>query len=212
MFETTLKFDNAAISDDANILQDIHIKNKNIAIYQRDIESLKNALDQVTQQSIECKVSGTIQEIANFLDSYFSDDLPEVKVLLDDIYGLLELFKQVTKASSFRFFLATINNNMCRKFHTDINNLRMLCTYVGPGTLWLPEEAVDHKALRAKANDIVLDKNLIQQVRTGDAVILKGALYPESEAIIHRSPTIEETGNKRLLLRIDTNESLNFWT
>ena len=45
----------------------------------------------------------------------------------------------------------------------------------------------------------------------GDIVILKGALYPESKAIIHRSPTIEETGKKRLLLRIDTNESVNFW-
>lgn len=156
-------------------------------------------------------MSGTVEEISNFLDAYFTAELPEQKILLDDILGLLELFKQVSKTSSFRLLLATINTNMCRKFHTDINNLRMLCTYVGPGTLWLPEEAINHRALRAKRSDFILDKNLIQQVDTGDALILKGALYPESKAIIHRSPTIEETGEKRLLLRIDTNESLNFW-
>ena len=33
MNETNFKFDNAVISDDANGLQDIHIKTKNIAIY-----------------------------------------------------------------------------------------------------------------------------------------------------------------------------------
>lgn len=45
----------------------------------------------------------------------------------------------------------------------------------------------------------------IQQAGTGDIVILKGALYPDGHAIMHRSPTIEEMGAARLLLRIDTN-------
>jgi hypothetical protein len=211
MIDTPLKFDNAAISDEVSILQDIHLKNKNIAVYRREIKPLKDALDQAIKQSIECKVSGTAEQISTFLNSYFTNELPEHKVLLDDILGLLELFNQVSKTSSLRLLLATINTNMCRKFHTDINNLRLLCTYVGSGTLWLPEEAINHKALRTN-KDIVLHKNLIQQVDTGDVIILKGALYPESEAIIHRSPTIEGTGEKRLLLRIDTNESVNFWT
>ncbi|MDG1433583.1 MAG: DUF1826 domain-containing protein [Saprospiraceae bacterium] len=213
MNETNFKFDNAVISDDANGLQDIHIKTKNIAIYHRQIQSLKTALDRVTEQSIEFRASGKKEEIIAALDIYFTKNFPEHRVLLDDTLNLLSLFKKVSNSSSFRFLLATINTNMCRKFHTDINNLRMLCTYAGPGTLWLPEEAVNNKAYRTGGDDkdVVLDQNLIQQVDTGDVVILKGALYPESKAIIHRSPTIEETGKKRLLLRIDTNESVNFW-
>lgn len=213
MNETNFKFDNAVISDDANGLQDIHIKTKNIAIYHRQIQSLKTALDRVTEQSIEFRASGKKEEIIAALDIYFTKNFPEHRVLLDDTLNLLSLFKKVSNSSSFRFLLATINTNMCRKFHTDINNLRMLCTYAGPGTLWLPEEAVNNKAYRIGGDDkdVVLDQNLIQQVDTGDVVILKGALYPESKAIIHRSPTIEETGKKRLLLRIDTNESVNFW-
>ena len=47
-------------------------------------------------------------------------------------------------------------------------------------------------------------------MREGDIIILKGALYPEANAILHRSPTIEENGEKRLLLRIDTYEALGF--
>jgi len=214
MVDTTLKFDNAAISNDANILQDIHIKTKNIAIYQRELEPLKNMLDQITEQSVECRASGTIKEITTSLNTYFTNELPEHKILLDDILNLLRLFEQVTKASSFRLLLATVNTNMCRKFHTDINDLRLLCTYAGPGTCWLPDEAVNQKALQKGGvnQEIVADEKLIQQVQTGEVVLLKGALYPEASPILHRSPSIEKNGEKRLLLRIDTNEFLNFLT
>lgn len=214
MLETTLKIDNAAIDDEAKILQDIHQTTKNIAIYQRQIEPLKQLLNQATKQSIECRASGTSNEIFSTLSTYFSETLPNHQPLLDDILKLLGLFEQVTKVSSFRLLLATVNTNMCRKFHTDINDLRMLCTYVGPGTLWLPNDAINEKALIKGGGNkkIVKDESQIQQVNTGDVIILKGGLYPDVNPILHRSPTIEETGEKRLLLRIDTNESANFWT
>jgi hypothetical protein len=86
----------------------------------------------------------------------------------------------------------------------------MLCTYLGQGTLWLPDEAVDPKTSRSASHELVIDAELIQQIPAGDVVILKGALYPDADPILHRSPTIEESGETRLLLRIDTNESLNF--
>ena len=95
-----------------------------------------------------------------------------------------------------------------------MNDLRMLCTYSGPGTLWLKEDNIDREALHASTDNepIALDERMIQQVRTGDLVILKGAIYPKegTKAAVHRSPAIEESGERRLLLRIDTNEFLNF--
>jgi len=133
---------------------------------------------------------------------------------LNDIETLLSIFNRITQAQSFRLLLATINTNMCRRFHTDVNDLRMLCTYSGPGTLWLTEDNVNREALETcKDNEcIVKDESKIQQAPTGSVVILKGAIYPQqgTKAIVHRSPTIEESGEKRLLLRIDTNEFLKF--
>ena len=129
--------------------------------------------------------------------------------LYEDIRQLLNLFEKITKASSFRLLLATIKTNMCRKFHTDINNLRLLCTYIGPGTLWVPDDAIDAESLRSR-KDPLIDEQKIQQVRTGDAVILKGALHPQGNPILHRSPSIEKSGEERILLRIDTNETLIF--
>ena len=205
---------NAAISNDAQILQDIHLKTKNIAIYQREVEPLKEMLTQVVERSIIYRTSGTTAEITNSLNAYFANELPEYNLLLEDILKLLGVFGQVTELSSFRLFLATVNTNMCRRFHTDINDVRMLCTYVGPGTLWAPDEAVNHKAYQKGSGneEIILDESLIQQVNTGDVVILKGALYPDATPILHRSPSIEEHGGKRLLLRIDTNTSQNLWS
>ncbi|MEM1323145.1 MAG: DUF1826 domain-containing protein [Bacteroidota bacterium] len=212
MLQVKYPYANAAIGSDGEVLQDIHLPSKNIAIYQRDITPLNKELSQIAEQPIECRAIGTSEEVLSALEDYFNNHLPKCTSLFDDISKILRLFEGTAQASSFRLLLTTVSTNMCRKFHTDVNDLRLLCTYMGPGTLWLPDEAIDEKALRTTKNDqnIVLDKQLIQQVNTGDVVILKGALYPESKAILHRSPTIEQSGEKRLLLRIDTNEFLSF--
>ncbi|MEM7104719.1 MAG: DUF1826 domain-containing protein [Bacteroidota bacterium] len=212
MIQTKHPFANAAIGSDSNVLEDIHIKSKNIAVLQRDIVALRADLNQAMKQPIEFKASGTEEDILTLLSDYFDKVIPECKALLNDISELLKLFNKTTQASSFRLLLATIDTNMCRKFHTDINDLRLLCTYVGPGTLWLPDEAIDNDALKAgkKNQEFIKDETKIQQAGTGDAVILKGALYPEANPILHRSPPIVENGEVRLLLRIDTNEFLKF--
>ncbi|MFT4761959.1 MAG: hypothetical protein ACI9XO_001048 [Paraglaciecola sp.] len=212
MVQTSYQYANAVISDDYKNLQGIHLQYKNIAIYERDIYFLKSELNLLAQQAIECRASGTIEEILSVLKAYFDNNLSECPSVLKDISEVLGLFNRTTQASSFRLLFSKVNTNMCRKFHTDINNLRLLCTYAGPGTLWVPDEAIDDRALRrnGKNHEIVRDEQQIQQVQTGDVAILKGALYPDAQPILHRSPTIEETGETRILLRIDTNEPLNF--
>ena len=214
MIHTEQTYANATIGQDSDVLQDIHLPSKNIAIYQRSIDSLKPELAELEAKTVECRASGTTEEIRSVLNDYFSSHLANCPALLDDAFALLDLFQEVTNASSFRLLLATVRTDMCRKFHTDINSLRMLCTYTGPGTLWLPDEVVDPKALRAKGNDLELgiDPRHIQQAQNGEVIILKGALYPDANPILHRSPTIEEQGGQRLLLRIDTNESQNLWS
>lgn len=215
MIQTRYPYPNAVISYNENDLQEIHVKSKNIAIFQREIEPyLSEELNEISEQLIECRAIGTIKEILSELKEYFNDHLSECHSFYDDISGLLGLFEETTQASSFRLLLTTVSTNMCRKFHTDINDLRLLCTYIGPGTLWLPDQAINQKAIQvgrvSNNEELVTDEQHIQQVRTGDVVFLKGALYPDANPILHRSPTIEENGEKRLLLRIDTNEFLIF--
>lgn len=211
MIESLVKgFYNAVIGENKSVLSGIHEENKSIAIYERNTVHLQKDIDALSQTNVEFRFGGTIEDVIAF----FSKNLETYPKLQQDVIDLIRMFGDISRADSFRVLLATINSNMCRKFHTDMNDLRLLCTYSGQGTVWLPEEAVVRESLSARGeNDsIVADAELIQQASSGDVLILKGAVYPKkgTKAIVHRSPTIEEFAEERILLRIDTNDLFNF--
>ncbi len=205
-------FENAAVVNELSDLDAIHQEEKNIAIYKRPIHAMNDEIKHLLNLGLQLRFSGSSNEILDKLIEHFDNNSISTSLLFNDIRRLLEIFKKISAAQSFRFNLLTVNSNMCRRFHTDINDLRLLCTYSGQGTYWLPEEAANRTRHHegGENESIVVKPKLIQQANTGDVLILKGALYPEARAIIHRSPSIEESAEKRLLLRIDTNESFNF--
>jgi len=185
---------------DANILEAIHQKHVNVAVYNRDVSPLEKDIQAVLAHDF--KFDLTVQLALN-----------EMSLLYRDIQHLLNQFKVITQAKQFRLFLSTVSTNMCRKFHMDYNDLRLLCTYSGPGTLWVTEDNLNRKALDAYGCNerIVVDMDNIKQAQTGAVVVLKGAKYSKrsTNGAVHRSPTIEERGERRLLLRIDTHLALS---
>ena len=188
------------------VLKNIHQNDINVAIYHRDVSVLEKEISHLLTRDIQLDSCGNIDTILDEVSKVIEQE--EHQLILKDIQNLLELFKETTSAKGFRLVLATINSNMCRKFHMDVKDLRMLCTYSGPGTLWLTEDNIDRKALEAYRDNqsIVIDDNHIQQAKTGSVLMLKGTIYPKegTKGAVHRSPTIEESGERRLLLRIDT--------
>lgn len=211
------KIENAVFAERIEQLREIHLPQKNIAILQREVSLLENEIQYVLENWSEDRLSlsGSIESILAELDSWEQSLPQKFPSLKADIFSLVKSFSDLTGSDSLRLFLGRINSNMCRRFHTDVNSLRLLCTYSGPGTMWLSNENINHKAMRQKGSDpgIALDKSKIQQVNTGEVVILKGAVYPgeNTQACVHRSPTIEEAGETRLLLRLDTNEFLRMF-
>lgn len=195
-----------------SVLESIHQKGINITIHNREVNMLEKETNALLKQGAEFTASGEVTTILNEISKGFLQN--EYPLLLKDIENLLRLFKKITGAEKFQLLLAIIDTNMCRKFHTDVNDLRMLCTYVGAGTLWLTDDNINRKELNAYGNNksIVLDENKIQQAETGSVLILKGSNYlpNNTAAVVHRSLTIEGNGEKRLLLRIDTNEFLKY--
>ncbi|GAB1856508.1 hypothetical protein MHTCC0001_13430 [Flavobacteriaceae bacterium MHTCC 0001] len=203
---------NWVIGTTPEILKNIHQNDVNITVYNRNTSTLTNEVNKLLKQDIKLKLSGNVKSIINEIAKALNPD--EYPMLLQDIEQLLCLFKNITNAGSFRLLLATINTNMCKRFHSDNNDLRMLCTYSGPGTLWLTEDNINRQALNTFKNNtsIVIDEHKIQQAKTGAVVTLKGAKYPKAKTkgAVHRSPTIEASKEKRVLLRIDNNEFSNF--
>jgi len=197
--------------DDLSGLVTIHETKINIAICQRNLPQLTNEALALTGVMGDVSLSGSPAQLIRQLE--YHPDLSGHAALQHDITMLVRQFAELTGATRLRLLLATVNTNMCRRFHTDMNDLRLLCTYTGPGTLLLPEEAADRRTLGAGGDNdnIVRDPEAIIMAGETDVVVLKGALYPKdgTKAAIHRSPTVEETGHTRLLLRIDTNAFLS---
>ncbi|PHI21732.1 hypothetical protein CEQ90_00135 [Lewinellaceae bacterium SD302] len=205
--------ENWMVDSTPRVLNGIHQSDVNIVVYERDTSALKSEVDQLLKQHNEFRGSGEIQDIMRKLSS--TVDQAIYPLIYQDIHNVLSLFAEVTKADNFRLLLAIVSTNMCSKFHTDINDLRLLCTYHGPGTLWLSDDNINYRALDNYGSEapIVLRQDDIRQVRTGDVAILKGAIYPDTKKpVIHRSPPIVADNQKRLLLRIDTNATQNLWS
>lgn len=203
---------NCVFAKNVNELAQINNEKVNIAIHNRDIYKLSDNINQLLEVNFKCELKGKKSHILNYLNNAFQQNKLSMSSLYKDISNILGSFMEISNSSEFRLTLKTVSDNMCSKFHTDINDLRLLCSYQGDGTLWLPDNIVNS----------VKDKNLsqtdweaefpemIQQVQTGALTILKGALFPGAQPIMHKSPNIEEINQKRLLLRIDTNQILNF--
>ncbi len=115
--------------------------------------------------------------------------------LSEDIADLACRFAALLSLDRLEIRLEYIRTNACRKFHADHVRARLLVTYAGPGTQWLERS----EAARVRAGDA---PRRIEQVDEGDVAILRGWLGSAGHPAFHRSPPIEGTGGRRLLLAV----------
>jgi hypothetical protein len=191
-------------------LQSIHEADYQIGVWQRELspELQHEAADLVQKELEPFRFSGTLDQLAKELPQYFILSSSSLSTSLqDDLFQLANQFRALSGAGEIRLFFGRVTGDMCRRFHTDIVSLRLLCTYYGPGTLWAPPGIVNEKYLNRGDNvQMISDEAGIQQLAVGEVGLLKGALHEQSRfgAVLHRSPSIEEFGLARLLLRVDT--------
>lgn len=171
---------------------------------------LQDGLKELLAADISVRCAGTPEEVMKTLYTHLVEKGLSESVVLQDMSRLLGTFREITGVNTFRVLLTTVHNNMCKQFHTDINDLRLLCTYWGKGTMWAAEAKGDRDAflIQEKGGHVNPHPDSIRQADAGDILILKGALYPNGQPVIHKSPAIESAGGVRLLFRIDTNERL----
>ncbi len=185
----------------------------NLAIYSRavshQLEMAVHALLKSSFSGIEKVMAPTDdwhEIIALAIGLGTSVDWISLEPLVNDIVRCCELFTGITNPQTLRLSLKVITTDACRKFHVDGYPYRLLCSYHGPGTEWVYNENVNRKQLGLGENkDIIKDWNGIQRINTFDVAILKGELPNQrtGKGIVHRSPPIQHTGEKRLVLRID---------
>lgn len=125
----------------------------------------------------------------------------------NDLHRLAELYFSVSKNNKVTLRLVTTDDDDCRRFHVDRTQLRLLCTYRGPGTEWLHNNQVDRLAQSTGApNDDIIrfgDSSVFEPFWAG---ILKGSAYPGNaeHGLVHRSPQISCSGKTRVLFCLDS--------
>lgn len=110
--------------------------------------------------------------------------------LLDDIVGLAGAFIALMGGETARVRLEALAHDGCTKLHSDYVDVRLITTYYGPGTDYAPDGDANAPLVR---------------MATGDIGLFKGRGYGSGHpACLHRSPPIVATGERRLILVIDT--------
>lgn len=206
------------VSNNADNLKHILRPDVNIVHWQRDsIQELDVLLKDINldvNSPIEYKIdvkNYNVQNLVAFLDEDLKvcvldkKNLSITKYFRNDIIFLIEKFIQSTLCKNILVKIFSVQHDMCSLFHADFNNLRMLCTYWGPGTEYLRNENVNRAFLGKGLNEkIVIDAQKVLRVSPFDVLVLKGDKWEGNTlgGAVHRSPSIGFNG-KRILLKID---------
>lgn len=169
---------------------------------QKRVDGFRSAEITIRRGEIEA-----IDQLASELPGGTESTVRGVGALLQDIKRLAGAFLAVSHAEGAKIELSFIDTDMCRLFHADNVDLRLLCTYCGKGTQWLAESDADRSGLGKGCNaNICRHPEKIRHMDTFDVALLKGSRYPGNKQFgaIHRSPPIVGTDKPwRVMLKID---------
>jgi len=130
-----------------------------------------------------------------------------------DLHMLLHHFALCAGGRKVRLEFGPVLDNQCRKFHVDHMHLRLITTYLGPGTQWVPEHAVRRAGFGrcygrvADANRaIVPDRTQVRHAVAGEVLAMKGVRHGDGLGVVHRSPPIRGSGRVRVVAVLSTVE------
>lgn len=194
-------------------LGDICREDVNIAVWQRKLsEELTQAAGTILDQFPALKISliASPEAIYPAIDRELGFSA-ESKVLAEDIAHLADIYASLFDLNRVGLRVSALDRAMCPRFHVDRVPCRLVTTYQGAATEWLPNIFADRTKLgvgnQGKPDDqsgLFDCANDVQYLGRGDVALLKGESWEgnEGNGIIHRSPRL--SGNvRRLLLTLD---------
>ncbi len=141
-----------------------------------------------------------------------ASELPGYKDWLADIAMLVSAFCELFERREVGLRLNTLDKAMCPRFHVDRVPVRMICSYGGIGTEWLPEYALDRtklamgsRGLPDAESGLIDDLTAIRQMPAYAVGLMKGEHWEGNEGygLVHRSPQPTAVQPRRLLLTLD---------
>ena len=206
------KFRGPSVSDEPSVFGDIYKEEINIAIWQRSLDSLltNSAIKFIEDNpTFHTAMTVSLDKVAASLDEEIGSS--DYAILTADISELVDMFCYLFELKKVGLRLKVLDRAMCPKFHVDRVPCRLLTSYSGKGTEWLPNHLVDRSKLGTGSNGkpdsesgLYHKSEEINQLTTGDVALLKGENWFDNEfgGLVHRSPSLSD-GEKRLIISLD---------
>jgi len=203
----------ASIAENVSVLTDIYREDVNIAVWHNQlsndiVSNITSIMLENTHLNIKTSVTPTcVSEELSACSSILKDK----KALHEYIELLVEMFCTLFEINQVGLRLAILDQAMCPKFHVDNVPCRLVTTFSGVATQWLPHDCVDRTKLGAgslglsdEVSGIMQHPDNIQHLAVGDIALLKGEGWYNNEncGLVHRSPAVENN-SRRLLLTLD---------
>ena len=196
-----------------DVLTDIYKKETNIVIWQRKLTSM---LNQAAKKILDINPALKISLVVTPQDECLSlkkalGHTDAATLLSKDILKLVEMFCCLFGLKQAGLRLIALDTAMCPNFHVDRVPCRLITTYQGIATEWIPHLAADRSKLglenQRDSNDtsgLVNCKTNIQKLKKGDVALLKGEAWEGNQGagLIHRSPQLLSE-KYRLMLTLD---------
>ncbi|WP_434762683.1 DUF1826 domain-containing protein [Vibrio fortis] len=193
------------------VLTDIYQDHINMVVWERTFsDELTQAIEEFVannpdfSKSVNVSSESAYQELQRSLDN-----LPPA--LVQNITELVDMFCCLFELKDAGVRLATLDRAMCPRFHVDRVPCRLVTTFYGTATQWLPNHVLDRSKLGHGSNGqpdhlsgLYQGESDVQQLSCGDVALLKGGAWigNEETALVHRSPMVSAQEN-RLLLTLD---------
>lgn len=129
----------------------------------------------------------SLNDIQNILDEKISTKLKDnifYSHWVKDMRKICTIFCDIMGSESISFSLGT--SRSCTRYHIDNVPMRLLITYFGQGTEWLPRSAANYKAyFKGEKNEkIIKDTTERKFIDTWDIATFRGG----TKGILHRTP------------------------
>ncbi|MEH6552445.1 MAG: DUF1826 domain-containing protein [Pseudomonadales bacterium] len=199
--------------DKPTVLSDIYQEDCNIVAWRRDLTpDIQTIVNDFLVSNRGFQVSMTLSPqyaVAPIHKALGGSEL--TAPLSEDIIELVDMFCCLFDLGQVGLRLTVLDKAMCPRFHVDKVPCRLVTTYQGSATEWLPHNVVDRSKLghgsEGKPDEqsgLFPKLGDIQQLTVGDVALLKGESWEGNEGagLVHRSPSLS-AGERRLLLTLD---------
>ncbi|WP_372741917.1 DUF1826 domain-containing protein, partial [Neptunomonas sp.] len=191
----------------------IYLEQINLVVLQR---SLAKEVSDYCQILVQSKPGFNLRCVINPEKAALSlrSSLPDLKsqsAFVNDLVLLLEMYSCLFELDEVGVRLQVLDRAMCPRFHTDKLGCRLVSTFLGQGTEWLKNSDVDRSklgpgnmGLSDEESGLFSSPACIQQVNSGDIVLLKGDGWYGNDGLgaVHRSPAVSG-GEKRIVVSMD---------